>query len=115
MTDYTQFIKSYYEGFSDLAAVAPEPMKRQNALGQACLGAGALTVQVKELIALSMAITMKCQGCIVHHAKAAASAGVTREEVGEMIAIAMLMGGSSSSVYGVEALHAYDAFTKKES
>lgn len=110
MTDYPQFAKDYYSGFSDLAKVVPEPMKRQNALGQVCLAEGEISVKVKELIALSVAITMKCKGCIVHHAKAAAAAGATRQEVGEMISVVMLMGGSSSSVYGVEALHAFDAF-----
>lgn len=114
MTDYPHYIKSYYAGISDLAAVAPEPMKRQNALGQVCLAEGELSAKVKELIALSVAITMKCKGCIVHHAKAAAGAGVTRKEVGEMIAVAMLMGGTSAAVYGVEALHAFDAFAAQQ-
>ena len=45
-------------------------MKRLNAMGQASLAEGELSVKVKELIALSIAITMKCKGCIVHHAKA---------------------------------------------
>ncbi len=50
----------------------------------------------------------------MHHAKAVSAAGATRKEVGEMIAIAMLMGGTSSSVCGVEALHAYDAFAEQQ-
>ncbi|SIS42061.1 carboxymuconolactone decarboxylase family protein [Neptunomonas antarctica] len=38
------------------------------------------------------------------------SAGATRQEVAEMIGVAMLMGGGPSAVYGVEAMRAYDEF-----
>ena len=31
-----------------------------------------------------------------------------------MIAVAMLMGGSSASVYGAEALNAYDVFAEPQ-
>lgn len=94
MTDCPQFAKSYYAGFADLEAVVPEPMKRQYPLGQVCLAGGGLSVKIKDLIALSVAITMKCKGCIVHHAKALVAAGATRKEVGKMIAVTMPMGAS---------------------
>jgi alkylhydroperoxidase/carboxymuconolactone decarboxylase family protein YurZ len=38
-------------------------------------------------------------------------AGATREEVTDMIGVAIFMGGGPSSVYGVEALRAYDEFS----
>ncbi|MCL4127376.1 UNVERIFIED_CONTAM: hypothetical protein GTU68_022583 [Idotea baltica] len=73
---------------------------------------GALTTKVKELIAFAIAITVRCDGCLAHHAQAVLKAGATRQEVAEMIGVAILMGGGPSSVYGAEALRAYDEFAE---
>lgn len=55
---------------------------------------------------------MRCDGCIAAHAKAVLKAGATRQEVAEMIGVAILMGGGPSSVYGAEAMRAYDQFSE---
>ncbi|THH37464.1 carboxymuconolactone decarboxylase family protein [Aliishimia ponticola] len=69
---------------------------------------GALSTKVKELIAFGIAISVRCDGCIAHHSQAVVKAGATRAEVAEMIGVAILMGGGPASVYGAEALRAYD-------
>ena len=46
-------------------------------------------------------------------AENAGGTGVTREEVAEMIGVAIFMGGGPSTVYGAEALQAYDQFADK--
>lgn len=56
---------------------------------------------------------MRCDGCIASHAKAVLKAGATREEVAEMIGVAIFMGGGPSTVYGAEAMQAYDQFADK--
>jgi AhpD family alkylhydroperoxidase len=60
-----------------------------------------------ELLALVMGITLRCDGCIATHARGAASAGATREEVAEAIGVTLLMNGGPGTVYGPRA---YDAF-----
>jgi AhpD family alkylhydroperoxidase len=54
-----------------------------------------------------MAVTLRCDGCIATHARGAASAGATREEVAEAIGVTLLMNGGPGTVYGPRA---YDAF-----
>ncbi|MBX3696953.1 MAG: carboxymuconolactone decarboxylase family protein [Dokdonella sp.] len=66
--------------------------------------------KTKVLIAFAIAITVRCDGCLAHHALAVHNAGTSREEVAEMIGAALLMGGGPSSVYGVEAMRANDGF-----
>jgi AhpD family alkylhydroperoxidase len=114
MTDYPQIAKSYHSGLSDLAAVVPDAVNRFTALVDTSAVDGEISVKIKELIAFAIAIAVRCDGCIAHHANAALKAGATRKEVAEMIGVAGVMGGGPSSVYGVEALRAYDAFVKKE-
>ena len=64
----------------------------------------------KELIAFAISIAGRCDGCVAYHAKKAAEAGATREEILETIGVAVQMGGGPSMVYGGEALRAYDSF-----
>ena len=88
-----QMIPGVYEGFVWLSSAAMAP--------------GALDAKTKELLALVMGITHRCDGCIATHARGAANAGATREEVAEAIGVTFLMNGGPGTVYGPRA---YDAF-----
>lgn len=76
-------------------------------LHRSALTDGVLSRKVKELIALSIAVADHCDGCIASHARGAARAGATREEVAEALGVAILMTGGPGTVYGPRA---YDAF-----
>lgn len=69
-----------------------------------------LSRKVKELIALGVAITVRCNGCIAYHIHGVLSAGATCDEIMETISVAVLMGGGPSMVYGCEALEALEQF-----
>jgi len=71
---------------------------------------GALSGKQKELIALGIAICVRCAGCIVCHVHDAIKAGATDEEIQETVGVAILMGGGPSVVYGAEALEAMEEF-----
>ena len=88
----------------------PEVMKAFSAMAQAALAPKALDTKTKELIALAIGITARCDGCLAYHAKAAAKYGASREEILETIGVAVYMGGGPSMIYGAEALAAFDAF-----
>jgi AhpD family alkylhydroperoxidase len=81
-----------------------------NALHKAAMAEGALTVKVKELIALAISITRECDGCIAAHARGAARQGATTEEVAEMIGVAIAMNGGPGTVWGPRALAAFHEF-----
>ena len=82
-------------------------------MGKAAYGNGALDAKTKELIALAIGITVRCDGCISHHTKRVCELGATRAEVVEVIGVAIHMGGGPSMVYGGEALRAFDTFHLK--
>jgi AhpD family alkylhydroperoxidase len=56
----------------------------------------ALDRKTKELIAIAASLIAHCQGCLEGHIKKALKLGATREEIGEVIAIAI--GVSAASV-----------------
>ncbi|MFV0428372.1 MAG: carboxymuconolactone decarboxylase family protein [Arachnia sp.] len=88
-----QLIPDVYAGFS--------------ALSQAAMSEGELPVATKELIALACAVVKRCDGCIGSHARSAARAGVTEQEVAEAIGVTVLMDGGPGTVYGPRALEAF--------
>ncbi len=85
----------------------PEVYEGFLALSKAAFADGAISTKMKELIAVAIAITHGCDGCISSHARMAAVAGATPEEAAEAIGVTFLMNGGPASVYGPRA---YDSF-----
>ncbi len=110
MTNHAEYYVKLQSLISKLANELPEPMSNFSQLHESATAEGALSTKVKELIALGIAITVRCNGCIAYHVRDALSTGATRREVVETIGVAVLMGGGPSVVYGAEALQALDQF-----
>jgi len=110
MKDFPAIAGDLRDGMKRYAEAAPETMQAFRGLMGATTADGALPARVKELIALVIGISVRCDGCIAHHVRAVRKAGASREEVVEAIGVAIMMGGGPSSVYGVEALNAFDQF-----
>ena len=94
----------------DLRAAIPEVMQAFGNLHSATMGPGALDSKTKELIALSIAVSHRCDGCIASHARGAAKHGATEQEVAEAIGVAVLMTGGPATVYGPRAFAAFKEF-----
>ncbi len=90
-----------------LRQAIPDVYQGIAALSTAAMAPGALDVRTKELIALGIAVTLRCDGCIAAHARAAVRAGASREEAAEAIGVALNLNGGPGTVYGPRA---YDAF-----
>jgi len=94
-----------------LRALIPDVYAGFSAMGKAATAPGALDTRTKELIALALGVGQRCDGCIATHARAAARAGATQQEVAEAIGVAILLGGGPGTVYGPRA---FDAFLEFE-
>jgi len=76
----------------------------------AAMGDGALPARVKELIALAIAVTRECDGCVLAHARGAARRGATAQEVAETMGVAILMNGGPGTVWGPRGYAAFEEF-----
>lgn len=110
MKHHRNIAERYHSGYADLASLLPSTTAAFGRLVMDATAEGALSTKTKELIAFAIAIGLRCDGGIAHHAQAVLKSGASREEVAEMIGVAIIMGGGPSTVYGAEALQAYDAF-----
>ena len=108
--DWQEFIVQTDKRMAEVRGGIPGVAKGFQEIARAAIGAGALDSKTKELIALAIGITARCDGCLAYHAKAAAKYGATREEIMETIGVAVYMGGGPSMIYGAEALAAFDSF-----
>ena len=97
---------------AELRGEIPEVIAAHASLHHAAMGNGDLDVKTKELIALAIAVTKECDGCIAAHARGAVRRGATRSEVAEMIGVAILMNGGPGTVWGPRALEAFDQFSE---
>lgn len=110
-------IKDHGKNYSDLEKLMsqineeiPTIMTGFNNLQKAVVSDGALTNKTKELIALGIAITNRCDVGIPYHIKNSLDAGASFPEIMETIGVAILMGGKMAMVNGCEALEALDQF-----
>lgn len=89
-------------------------MEAFSGLHKAAVSTGVLETRIKELMALAISITARCDDCIAHHIYDAREAGATREEIAETIGVAILMGGGPSMLYAAHAIEALDQFYATE-
>ncbi len=92
----------------DLRSMIPEVLKGYSAMSRAAMAEGELSAGTKELLALMVAITRQCDGCVVSHTRGAARQGVTRQQVAEAVGVAIMMNGGPGTVWGPRALRSFD-------
>jgi AhpD family alkylhydroperoxidase len=103
-------VKDYHRGVYGLMRepATAELMKGFQQMHQAATAPGAMDTGTKELIALGIAISTQCDGCIAWHVTNAVRAGMTRDQVLETIGVAVMMGGGPATCYGHKAAVALD-------
>ena len=98
----------------DLRRAIPDTWAAFSQLHQEAVADGALPGRIKELMALVVGVIEHCEGCVAYHARAAAAAGATEDEVAEALGVALLMGGGPASVWAPRALAAFHEFAEPD-
>ena len=80
-----------------LRAHLPEIGSHYDALSEEIYRDGALSARQKRLMALAVAVTHGCVGCMLFQAERALALGAGRQEVIETLAVAVGLGGSMAS------------------
>lgn len=93
-----------------LRAEVPDAWSAFRDLHHAAMADGAVSAALKEATALAIAVALRCDGCVAAHSRSAVRAGATRQQVAELLAVALLMQGGPASMYAPRALEAFDEF-----
>ena len=110
MESYSALLQTLREPTRELRKHIDEAWGGFAALQAGAMKDGILPSRVKELTAVAIAVVQGCDGCIGYHARAAVRKGATPDEMAEMLAVALLMGGGPASVYAPRAWAAFCEF-----
>ena len=106
--DYPAFIAATRDQSRSLARAMPDTMKGFGALSKAVKEGGTLGLKEKEFVALGISVAVRCEPCIAFHVEALMKAGASREELCDVLAMAVQMGGGPAVMYAGKALDCWD-------
>lgn len=110
--DYAALTRDISTYIGELRRAQPEPMQAFSALAKGATADGAVDKKTKEMIALAIGVAQRCDGCIGFHARALTDLGATRDEIAEVMAMCVYMGGGPALMYAADALRAFDQFAE---
>jgi AhpD family alkylhydroperoxidase len=111
MLDWNEYYKELGTRIGDLAKLSPETVHGYQTLSGANAKTSKLGEKTRQLISLAVAVTTRCDGCIVFHSEAALKAGATKEEISEALGVAVAMNAGAALVYSSRVLDAVAART----
>lgn len=109
MMDWNDYRSQVAAGVGDLGKLSPDTVKGYVQLSGAGAKTGLFDAKTRELMALAVAISLRCDGCITTHAAAALKAGATREELAEALGVAISVNAGAALVYATRTLDAFTA------
>ena len=95
-------------GLRNMNGAISDTMGAFQALGKTVKDGGTLDYKTKEFVALGISIADRCEPCISLHVEALVKAGATRDEIGDVLAMAIQMGGGPAMMYASKALECFD-------
>jgi len=109
MMEWNEYLKQVGARIGDVMKVSPDTVRGYQTLSAANSKATLLGEKTRQLISLAVAVTTRCDGCIVVHSDAALKAGATKEEIGEALGVAVAMNAGAALVYSSRVMDAVAA------
>jgi len=110
MKNYPEITRSLSGGLRELRKDVPDALAGFSQLTKEAMKDGAIDKKTKEFIAMALGVAARCDGCLGFHAETLVKLGATRAELGEVLAVAVQMGGGPSLMYAADAMTAFLQF-----
>lgn len=107
MQDWNGYRESLLERVGDFAKQSPDVVRGLVAMDNAGAKTGHLDPKVHELIALAVAITTRCDGCIAVHTQKAVDAGASLGEISEALGVAIALNAGAALTYSARVIETY--------
>ena len=112
MLDWNDYRKQLAAGVKEIGQLSPDTVKGYMNLSAAGQKMDLLGAKVRELIALSVAVSLRCDGCITVHTEAAIKQGATREEIAEALGVAAAVNAGATLVYSARVIDAFKEYPR---
>ncbi|WP_010188549.1 carboxymuconolactone decarboxylase family protein [Sphingomonas sp. PAMC 26605] len=109
MLDWNTYRGQIVAGVGRLAKLTPDTIKGYAQLTQAGSKTEHLDAKTRELIALAVAVTLRCDGCIAVHTAEARKQGASHGELAEALGVAIGVNAGAALVYSTRTMAAFDA------
>lgn len=114
MMDWNAYGDQINTAVKGMSAANPDLVRAYAGLSQANAKSTHLDAKTRELIALGVAVSLRCDGCINAHTKAAIEAGASKEEIVDALGVAIMVNAGAAMVYSARTLDAFDARTSAQ-
>jgi AhpD family alkylhydroperoxidase len=111
MHDWNTYQKQLVSTIGEIGKLSPDTVRGYATLSEAGNKTNHLDAKTRELIALAVAVTRQCDGCITVHTDAAIKKGATKEEIVEALGVAVAINAGAAMVYSARVMDAYAAKT----
>ena len=111
MLGWDEYQRQVLATVAEIGRASPGTVRGYRELSGAGAGKDLLGAKTRELIALAVAVTRQCDGCITIHTDAALKHGATREEIVEALGVAIAVNAGAALVFSTRVLDAYAAKT----
>jgi AhpD family alkylhydroperoxidase len=109
MLNWNEYMQELSARIGEVARTSPEIVRAYRALSDAGQKTNALDGKIRELIALAVAVSLRCDGCITTHTSAAIKNGATQAEIVEALGVAIAVNAGAALVYSARVLDAFHA------
>ncbi|MGQ9623432.1 MAG: carboxymuconolactone decarboxylase family protein [Candidatus Caldatribacteriaceae bacterium] len=97
--DIQGFLDRYRKGIRELKERSPKSVEPFLSFYNQVMQDGALSLKVKELIALAVGVAIHCEHCVIIHTHGAQKAKATPEEILEAAQVGVVMGGGPAFTF----------------
>lgn len=112
MHDWNTYRTALLTRVGDYAELSPDVMRGLQTIEGSAVKTGHLEPKTHELIALAVAVTTRCDGCIAVHTQKAVEHGATREEIAEALGVAIALNAGAALTYSARVLDAHAQLPK---
>ncbi|TAL72644.1 MAG: carboxymuconolactone decarboxylase family protein [Burkholderiaceae bacterium] len=111
MLDWQNYRKKLMGRIGEVGKLSPDTLAGYQTLSKAGQKTGQLSAKTRELIALAVAVTRQCDGCITVHTAEALKQGASREEIAEALGVAVALNAGAAMVYSARVMDAVAAYS----
>lgn len=107
MLGWNAYRQQLMAGIGEIGKLSTSTLRGYGELSTAGAKTGKLDAKTRELIALAIAVTRQCDGCITVHTDAAMKQGATPGEIAEALGVAIAVNAGAALVYSARVMDAY--------
>ena len=112
MLNWEEYLQQLMTTTGEIGRTSPDIVRGYRTLSDAGTKTNKLDAKTRELIALAVAVSLRCDGCITTHTTAAIKNGASKDEIVEALGVAISINAGAALVYSSRVLDAFHAKTE---